>query len=203
MEGRRHTTISDAGAIRIHDQSGEGEGSCALLVPNRFGDCTNFVQIGGNTPAGEHVPDVHPIEHIEIVVHQAGGWLSKHDCRNDYANPIAPARYRVHRSEGHAPAVCWLERTGKTSPRRAYAMVRSRAKGWSVALLAPFAGFTESQEDTLEIAAFTTQPRSRGIEIYTAGRHLYRLECPEHLDCAWWTLARLPDGTVAIEPRHQ
>ena len=192
-----HTTVSDAGCIRIHDQADERPGG-ALMLPNGFGDCTSWVQIGGSASAGEHVPVLEHLEGIELVVHRPGAWLSDHDCRNGYAASVPIGRYRIHRSEGETPAMFWLEHVGMTTPRSAYARVRTQRRGWTLALFAPFTGWTEHDDASLEIATLKAGPGERSIEIYTAGRRLYRLD-PGSGDgrCA---LVRRTDGSLAIRP---
>lgn len=196
METRRHTTRSDAGSIRIHDQTKEPLGG-AVLLRNGYGDCVNHIHIGGRAPAGEDVPPLEPIEHLELVVHRAGASLSDADSRNGYATPLPPGRYRVHRSDGTAPAHWWFERVGETTPRSAYAVVRSRTRGWTLALLAAFTGRCEGEE-TKELAALAAGPGKAALQIYTAGRRVWPLECPPWSDVAWFSLVARSDGSIGI-----
>ena len=134
--GNLHRTASDAGCIRIHNQAGERP-AAALMLANEFGDCENLVQIGESRPHGPDTPPLHLIEDLEFLALAAGAWLSDHDCRNGYISAIPPGRDRVHRTDAAAPACWWLERVGTTTPRSAYAMVRSPRRGWALALYAP------------------------------------------------------------------
>ena len=122
------------------------------------------------------------------------------DTGNGYAAPVPTGRYRIHRSEGHAPATWWLEHIGTTTPRRAHALVRTPNRGWTLALLAPFTGWSEPDEASIEIATLEAQTEQRSIEIYTAGRRLYRLDPgSEEGRC---TLVRRTDKSLAIRPHR-
>ena len=164
---------------------------------------TEALSIGRNTEALPVPTTTYPLDRTVTrrVVHTKGAWISAHDCRNDYATPIPKGRYRVHRSVEHAPPVFWLERTGETTPRSAHALLRSRRRGWSLALYLPFAEFTEDRrgEESIEVAVCTAEPRPTAIEIYTAGRRLYPLTCPPDRKYAWWRLAHRTNGTIALK----
>ena len=87
--------------------------------------------------------------------------------------------------------------TGTTTPRSAYAVVRPRRRrGWSLALDAPFAGWTE--EDGVEVATLVADAPVAALQVYTAGRRLYPLECPQGAESASWTLVRLEDGKLGL-----
>ena len=154
--------------------------------------------MGGSAPAGEHVPVLEYLEGIELVVHRPGAWLSDHDCRNGYAAPVPIGRYRIHRSEGHAPAMWWLEHVGTTTPRRAHALVRSPNRGCTLALLAPFTGWSEPDDASIEIATLKAETGQRPIEVYTAARRQYRLDPESGGDGRSWTLVRSTDGSVTM-----
>lgn len=119
-------------------------------------------------------------------------------CRNGYATSLSPGRYRVHRSDGAAPALWWFERVGETTPRSADAVVRSRTRGWTLALFAPFSG-TCAAEESEELATLTAGPGKAALLAYTAGRRLHPLECPPWSDTASWRLVRRADGSIGVE----